>query len=67
MHVSYELTRELQRCLGVCSITIKAGTRLVSRDGGNTYRFEGMNALTVLTAQEISALLLDGVVREVSR
>ncbi len=67
MHVSYELTRELRHCLGVCSITIPAGTRLVSRDGGNTYRFEGFNALTVRTVQEVSALLLEGVVREVSR
>lgn len=66
MEKEYELVVELQHSLGVCTITFPSGTRLVSRDGGNTYRFVGFNALAVLTAKEVSERLKQGVIREVS-
>ncbi len=64
MDEKYELVTDIRRSQGVCSITIIAGTRLVSHDGGNTYRFCGLNALTVLSIAEVSALLKQGVIRE---
>lgn len=67
MEARWELANNLEHCLGVAKITIPVGTRLVSHDGGRTFRFEGLNALTVLTAEEVSALLLEGVLREISR
>lgn len=66
MDEKYELVTDLQRSLGVCNLTIPTGTRLVSHDGGNTYRFKGLSAITVLTAQEITELLRLGTLREVS-
>lgn len=45
-------------------VVIPSGTVLVSRDGGRTYRFKGMEALTVLMHDDVIALKEQGVVRE---
>ena len=61
-----KLVCDLAHSLGVATITIPAGTQLVSRDGGRTYRFCGFEALTVLTAAEVSKLLQQHLLQRVS-
>lgn len=45
-------------------VVIPSGTVLVSRDGGKTYRFKGMEALTVLMHDDVIALRKEGVLQE---
>lgn len=51
---------------GAIRLAISRGTRLVSRDGGHTFRFEGMGALTVLARGDVLRLAETGVVQEAS-
>lgn len=61
-----KLVCDLAHSLGVATITIPAGTQLVSVDGGKTYRFCGQQALTVLTTAEVSRLLQQKLLQRVS-
>ncbi len=62
----WEFIVDWEYAFGAVRFAIPVGTRLVSRDGGNTFRFEGREALTVLLHDEIFRLEQKGLVREVS-
>jgi hypothetical protein len=64
MAETWEVAADWGFAFGAVRIDIRKGTRLVSRDGGKTYRFEGMGALTVLAHDEVLRLAHEGVVRE---
>jgi hypothetical protein len=60
----WEVIADWEYPFGAIRFAIPIGTRLVSRDGGETYRFEGREALTVLTHGEVLRLKESGLVRE---
>jgi hypothetical protein len=64
MAVTWEVVADWEYRFGAVRIAIAKGTRLVSRDSGKTFRFEGMGALTVLAHDEVLRLAHEGVVRE---
>lgn len=64
MAESWEVINDWEYRFGAVRIAIRKGTRLVSRDSGKTYRFEGMGALTVLAHNEVLCLADQDVIRE---
>lgn len=65
MTENWKVTHDWVRPQCIARIVIPSGTELVSRDGGRTYRFKGMEALTVLVHDDVIDLAKKGILRSV--